>query len=109
MKGRPKCLKEGNFAYKTDGHNTRSGKKKIAKEKALTRTETKNGAEAGTRTPTGIRLLDPESSASTNSATSAQKQRKAIDPKAFSPYLTNSTLSRSAKGVFEKIRRRSDR
>jgi hypothetical protein len=31
----------------------------------------KNGAEEGTRTPTGLRLLDPEPSASTNSATSA--------------------------------------
>ncbi len=29
------------------------------------------GAEEGTRTPTGLTLLDPESSASTNSATSA--------------------------------------
>ena len=29
------------------------------------------GAEEGTRTPTGVTLLDPESSASTNSATSA--------------------------------------
>src|SRR5208283_2003444 len=30
-----------------------------------------DGAEEGTRTPTGLRLLDPEPSASTNSATSA--------------------------------------
>ena len=29
------------------------------------------GAEEGTRTPTGVTPLDPESSASTNSATSA--------------------------------------
>src|SRR2546427_9953078 len=33
----------------------------------------KNGAEAGTRTPTPLRALDPESSASANSATSARK------------------------------------
>ncbi len=32
------------------------------------------GAEGGTRTPTGIHPLDPEPSASTSSATSAQKQ-----------------------------------
>src|SRR5438876_5800606 len=32
----------------------------------------KNGAEAGTRTPTPLRALDPESSASANSATSAR-------------------------------------
>jgi hypothetical protein len=31
------------------------------------------GAEAGTRTPTPLRALDPESSASANSATSARK------------------------------------
>ena len=31
------------------------------------------GAEGGTRTPTGIRPLDPEPSASTSSATSAWK------------------------------------
>ena len=31
------------------------------------------GAEEGTRTPTGIHLLDPEPSASTSSATSARK------------------------------------
>jgi hypothetical protein len=33
----------------------------------------KNGAEDGTRTRTGIHPLSPEPSASTNSATSAQK------------------------------------
>jgi hypothetical protein len=33
------------------------------------------GAEAGTRTPTGVRPLDPEPSASTSSATSASKNR----------------------------------
>ncbi len=32
-----------------------------------------DGAEGGTRTPTPLRVLDPESSASANSATSAQK------------------------------------
>ena len=32
----------------------------------------RNGAEAGTRTPTSLRPLDPESSASANSATSAR-------------------------------------
>jgi hypothetical protein len=34
-----------------------------------------NGAEAGTRTPTGHRPLDPEPSASTSSATSAGAKR----------------------------------
>jgi hypothetical protein len=33
-----------------------------------------NGAEGGTRTPTGIHPLDPEPSASTSSATSAFKR-----------------------------------
>ncbi len=37
----------------------------------MTRAPEYNGAEAGTRTPTGLRPLDPEPSASTSSATSA--------------------------------------
>ena len=37
------------------------------------------GAEEGTRTPTGICLLDPEPSASTSSATSARVGHKKID------------------------------
>ena len=36
---------------------------------------TSDGAEGGTRTPTPLRALDPESSASANSATSARKAR----------------------------------
>ena len=37
-----------------------------------------SGAEGETRTPTGVRLLDPEPSASTSSATSAQPKQLAI-------------------------------
>ena len=42
------------------------------------------GAEAGTRTPTPLRALDPESSASANSATSArnvfEELRRSVSP-----------------------------
>ncbi len=38
------------------------------------------GAEAGTRTPTPLRALDPESSASANSATSAPSLFEDVRP-----------------------------
>ena len=48
------------------------------------------GAEEGTRTPTGIRQLDPEPSASTSSATSA---RNGVDIFYTSIYITTDFLS----------------
>ena len=60
---------QGKIRYKDLQAEDREGRVKVVRDG---RNRVYYGAEGGTRTRTGVRLLDPEPSASTNSATSAR-------------------------------------
>ncbi len=98
---------------------TFSKKKKEASQNQLT-PRNDPSAEGGTRTPTGIHPLDPEPSASTNSATSAQNSVAASRPpppggdRTFNPYthfldfvkVSSSPSSSGRHTAKQQIRRR---